>query len=826
MGNGFGVASFASLLGILGIVGSANAVTWKPVCESAGHTLLASSDHFEICKKATFDDGSTNNVSLDNSTAQAALKTLEQIFSTYHDSAKWMLPQPSNANEKLKSVAYVFESSKMGALYGGGNEEACATNSAGKSECSPGLWLGSGAFTDNWGLAHEYAHGLQSVAGWMGSNATAGWICESHANWMAHQVNPTDAHYCSEALINFPYLYYGSSRDRYCNWQFMEHLKEEFGGGWKGVEAVNRMWMNKINDGETGFQTQTPFSAMISAYEWQYEDLTKQLGKFAMKNATLEYAGAKKSLYKNTWGDYEFATRRTSDGWGDLYRRHGRVTMLNEMAAGSATGNASNVDGAAADVYYQVPSYWAPQRFGYNLVRIYPDAAGKVTVKFRGIVQQSKPSSEYGCLGSESSWVYENNNWVQKSTCNLSPETMPDPNSNWTVGLVAEGSDGTPRYSEMKTGTAFNLEIETKANDKALWLTVTATPSQLYTITWDQFYYTIYRYPYMVGLENAKPEGYQKDAWKPASTSGANHANGGGWVSSKASVAASAYVGPNAVVNGGTISGDVRIEDFAVVNGGTISGKAVVKGRALVSAGTISDNAVLADDAWLVSGTISGNAKVGALSIIVNSTITDNAQVQGVMWAVADKKLSGTAQLRGDLENNFTKELTKGVYYGMLDDGMLSDATYGVNRTEAPTEATFDYSAVKWYEIDEDSPTAASSNSAAVTSSATVSSSSSGNSANGTVSSSSNTGTESGNSSSNSSGDNSGSSSSENNPVVSDNPAVQPSDGTTSIQRASKAASAILKNRGTFDIKGRRQGNALNSEGNFRSRGSRHIRFF
>lgn len=681
------LAVTASLISFVGVGTAFSAVTWKPVCASAGHTLLASSDHFEICKKATHDDGSANNATLDNSTAQNALNTLEHIFSVYHDSAKWMYPQPSNANEKLKSVAYLFEDSKMAALYGGGNTEACVKNGAGKDECSPGLWLGSGAFKDLWGLAHEYAHGLQSVAGWMGSNATAGWICESHANWMAHQVNPTDAHYCSEALINFPYLYYGSSRDRYCNWQFMEHLKEEFGGGWKGVQMVNRMWMDKIDDGEIGYSSQTPFSAMIGAYDWTYEDLTAQFGKFAMKNATLEYAGAKKALYQKTWGDYEFATRRTT-GSGDIYRRHSRVTMLDEV-----------------DSFYQVPSYWAPQRFGYNLVRIYPDSAGKVTVKFRGIVQASKPLSEFGCLGTETVWEWSDaqNKWVQKNLCNLSPEIMPDPGSSWTVGLVAEGSDGTPRYSEMKSGTAFNLSIETKANDKALWLAVTATPKDLYTVTWDQFYYTIYRYPYMVRVENGKPEGYEDGAWTPTSTANyTRHSNGGGWVSSKAKVAATAYVGPDAVVNGGTVSGEARIEDYAVVNGGTISGKAVVSRRALVTSGTISDNARLTDDAWLVSGSVSGNAKVGALSIIVNSTIADDAQVYGVMWAVASKKLSGTAQLRGDLENNFTKELTSGVFYGMVDDGMLSDPVYGAGRTQAPEDATQLPEISKWYTIDED----------------------------------------------------------------------------------------------------------------------------
>ena len=184
----------------------------------------------------------------------------------------------------------------------------------------------------------------------------------------------------------------------------------------------------------------------------------------------------------------------------------------------------------------------------------------------------------------------------------------------------------------------------------------------------------------------------------------ARQAAGPGLVSSKASVAATAYVGPDAVVNGGTVSGNARIEDFAVVDGGTISGNAVVRGRALVTAGTVGDDAVLEEDAWLVSGSITGKAKVGALSIIAGSTtVTDNAQVYGVMWAVTDKKLSGTAQLRGDLENNFTKEISKGVFYGMVDDGMLNNASYGANLTTPPTDATASIEKATWYAIKEDS---------------------------------------------------------------------------------------------------------------------------
>lgn len=688
-----GAMRFFSQLVCFAAVAAIADVNWIPQCESNGFTLIRSSEHFEVCKKPKADDGSVNNVSIAVSDAEGVLQSLEKVYSFYIDSLGWMLPFPKSPDRKLKSNIYVFDNSVMAALYGGQDYVKGLNN-----EFGPGMWIGVGSLKDYWGTSHEFAHGLQGVAGWLGNNSHSGWMAESHANWMAHQYNPNDAH-CSEYLINYPYLYYGSTRDRYCNWQFLEHLKEEFGGGNKGAHEVNRIWMESIRDGEDGRMEQTPFSAMMMVYGWSLEQLNDQFGKFAMKNATLEYAPAKKSLYKKSYGDYEFKTRRDAS-WGDNYRRHTRVTMLNKMECDGSENSDGNVAAENCADRYISPSYWAPQRWGYNLVRIYPETAGKVTVKFRGIVQEKPTVNGYTCFG-------DNTDYYKGKTykwCNYAPDKLPNPASGWTVGLVAEGADGTPRYSEMKHGTGFNLEIETKSNDKALWLAVTATPTEMQTILWDQFYYSIYRYPYMIEVMNGAPEGYNKDFWKPSNASGySKHANGGGLVSNKAKVAATAYVGPDAVVNGGTVSGNARIEDFAVVNGGTISGNAVVRGRALVTAGTIGDDAVLEEDAWLVSGTISGKAKVGALSIIVNSTVTDNAQVYGVMWAVNGKKLSGTAQLRGDLENNFDKEISKGIFYGMVDDGMLNNANYGANLTTPPTDATANIENAKWYAIADDS---------------------------------------------------------------------------------------------------------------------------
>lgn len=659
------------------------AITWENQCAGNGFSLIDESDHFEVCKKPKTDDGIANNVSIPAADAQGVLQSLEKVFSFYTDSLGWMLPFPKSPDKKLKSNIYVFENAVMASLYGGLDYVKDLNG-----EYGPGMWIGVGSLKDYWGTSHEFAHGLQGVAGWMGNNSHAGWFAESHANWMAHQYNPKDAH-CSEYLINFPYLYYGSTRDRYCNWQFLEHLKEKFGGGNDGAKEVNRLWMESIHDGEDGRMEQTPFTAMMMVYSWTLEDLNREFGQFAMKNATFEYAPEKKKLYSKSWGDYEFSTRRNTSNTA----RHMRVTMLNRMD--SASGGPDR---------YIVPNYWAPQRWGYNIVRIYPDSAGKVTVKFRGIVQHKKGDG-YKCFGdNEDTYKGKHYKW-----CNYAPDALPDPASQWAVGLVAEGSDGTPRYSELMLDTAGNISIETKASDKALWLAVTAAPSEMQTILWDQFYYSVYRYPYMIEVVNGKPEGYNDNFWKPAGYAGgsaqgyAKHANGGGWVSSKAKVDASVYVGPDAVVNGGTVTDDVRIEDFAVVNGGTVGGKAVVRGRALVSGGSMADNAILEEDAWLVSGTIKDDARVGALSVITNSTVSGKAQVHGVMWPVDGKKLSGTAQLRGDLENNFTSEISKGIFYGMVNTDMLNNANFGANLTEPPADATADFVDSRWYALAEDS---------------------------------------------------------------------------------------------------------------------------
>lgn len=641
---------------VLGLIFLASTMTFA-AWESRSipnETIIKASEHFEIRTKPKHDDGTANNVVVSEAAASAALATLEEVFIIYHNNLGFRQPFEGKPVQ-YKTRAYIYQN--IDALYGG------------EDSYGPGLWLGLGSLADKWGLAHEYTHGLQSNAGGLGNTAHAGWAYEAHANWMAHQYIPSDAH-CSEMLVNFPYLYYGSTRDRYCNWQYFEYFKDTH-----GLKEFNRIWTESKRGSEQVYQT--PFTAIQFVQGWDLATLNADFGNWAQRNVTWDYGNG--SVYRSRYGDYELGTRRNSRSTD----RHTRVTMMNQLDE--------------ANNRYISPDYWAPQRYGYNIVRLYPDAVGAnstITLNFRGVVQAKNAAAKYTCLGNLSDRYDRTYNW-----CNLIPDVVADPGSSWSWGLVAVSSDGTPRYSELQSGTASDLSFDVKANDKGLYMVVVATPTVEQTILWDQFYYSIYRYPYMIGLKNAKPEGFQANAWTPANaTNFVKHSNGGGLVSKTANVAASVYVGPNAVVTAGTISGNVRIEDFAVINGGTITGNAVVRGRALVTAGTISDDAVLEEDAWLVSGTIKENAKVGALSVIKNSTVSGSAKYYGVMWPLSGKTLTGTGQLRGDLEMNFSATVNAGVFYGILFDGDLGNAKFGANLTAPPTDVTAPIIGATWWD--------------------------------------------------------------------------------------------------------------------------------
>ena len=90
-------------------------------------------------------------------------------------------------------------------------------------------------------MAHEFAHALQNMVSGADWFDYGGWFSESHAEFMAYQFNP-DGVGCSEVLVNAPHHHYGTTRNRYCNWQFWDYVIDTL-----GAAAVNALWSGNIN---------------------------------------------------------------------------------------------------------------------------------------------------------------------------------------------------------------------------------------------------------------------------------------------------------------------------------------------------------------------------------------------------------------------------------------------------------------------------------------------------------------------------------------------------------------------------------------------------
>lgn len=480
--------------------------TWQDPGSTTNDPLACESAHFAVHSPSG---------TITAAQCQAATSTLETVVWPTFFGSPLFFPEPycGTATKWKASIVIHADYGLTGGGWGNGYM---------------GMWIGPGATADHWGLAHEFTHAVQSQSKGLACNSsnTCGWIYESHANWQAHQLPEYrgDVH-CSEMLANAPHLYLGSTRDRYCNWQFMEFLKDKY-----CYEAVNQIWTapKPSND---------PFTNIAVTRGWTTSQLNDFFAEWATHNVTWDYKnppptiGDQGPTYRSKYGSISDTT--TSE-------RRLRTTRLEALDLSNRT--------------FAVPSLQAPQRWGYDVVRLFPDTgATHVAVNFRGIPQ----------VGA---------------------------NSDWRWGLVATDSAiTTPRYSSIQRGADGALDFCVNPG-QALFLVVMATPSVQQQIVWDQPYPTIYRYPYTLKLGGAQPEGYQPGAANP-SPSGKRWSNGNGWVASGAAVADGAYVGPYATVLGGTVAAAARIEDHALLLGGTVSG-GTVGGLTVMTAGmTVSGNA-------------------------------------------------------------------------------------------------------------------------------------------------------------------------------------------------------------------------------------------
>lgn len=398
--------------------------------------------------------------------------------------------------------------------------------------------------------------------------------------------------------------HYLHTRKHYTTSFLLLNMEEEF-----GKLVLGQIW--KYNKTEHVLQTATRLF-----FNDDIAKLNDYVANTAMKNITFDYAdGTNGGYYKSYIKSLDASDDNSTnvDPWNMIMKSHRCIPY------------AIDYDKR----HFAVRDCQAPQDFGYNAIRIYPDSlnsdgTGSFTMRFRG---------------------HTGGDAYKKS--------------GWRWGFVAVESDGSERYGTVYSDSDKTVTFNKTAADEQIWLIVTGAPTEFnsaHWYIWEAGYPKYYRYPYEIRFSNATPMGYNAD-WEGSKSNGSAHSNGGGWVASTASVDASAYVGPHAKVLGNaTVSGNARIEDFAVVKGGaTISGNAVIKENALVFANAkVYGDAVVSGEARVFNNCdVSGNAFITDNAFAVNTTITDNAILCGNAWQrdFDSQKISGTHISGGDAES-------------------------------------------------------------------------------------------------------------------------------------------------------------------------------
>lgn len=550
--------------------------TWRaggPNPEQSNFRLVKESAHFAFYSDETLSAADLN----------LAADTLENTVWQNLFNANLFMPEPFfNRADKIKPAIHIH--SDWG-LTGG----AWVDN---QGALHMGMWIAPAALKDRWGLTHEFTHGWQSWSNYNGGMAcnqsnTCGWIFESHANFTPHQLPEYQSEvHCSEMLPNAPHLYLGSSRDRYCNWQFMEYLKDKHGS-----EAVTQIWTTQGAD---------PFTNIQSARGWSVSQLNDFIGDWATHNVVWDYK-ATPAAFRNAYGNITSA---------DKAERMRRLMPLEALD-----------NNWAANRRFASPFYGAPQRFGYNVVRLYPvSGATTVTVKFRGVNQSGS-----------------------------------DADFRWA--LVATNTQFTSaRRSALQKGLSADLTFAVNPGEP-LFMVVAATPSAFKTIVWDQDYNTIWRYPYMIELANAWPQGFQNGQRDACPAGTVRHSNGAGCAPS--GTPSTVYVGPYAtILPGGRASGTARIEDQAIIANGSVTG------------GTVGGLSVVG-----VTGSPWGNNSFN---------VSGSAQVRTSFYPLGffepNQGASGTLNLYGDVEyRGAGLNLGAGNRSGFVDAGSTVGSATDIN---------------------------------------------------------------------------------------------------------------------------------------------------
>ncbi len=514
---------------------------------------------------------------------QSVADTLEKIFKRYITDLHFINNAPSTNFGKYKIMIMMVNT------WNSTDDRLTGFASASSFSNTIGaMYVHPQATKDGGALSHEFAHTLQMMMHIQENpgNQTAfagydwaGPFYEGHANYMRAMAYPQWAETDGTLTrwLQTRHFMWSSNRHHYTNYHLLFYVQEK-----EGFDFTRRMWA------ESRYQ-EHPLETIKRLKGFTQEQLNDYLWGYAQRQPAFDYP--------IQWNDQVTATKN----FGEKIRQVHQFIKSNMPRYTSRQFTLLTKVTGTTNQYYTNDD-WAPQDYGMNIIPFYPTCTGtqkQVRVKFKGHTEVNTAQA------------------------------------GWRYGFITTKADGTvSRYSPMSTGdgeTSFTLDATTEAN---IYLVVYSAPKTHINYNMDVGYPKQRRYPYELNIANAVPEGYQAatEFRKFLKTNGKIHTNGGGWISNNANVAATVYVGPYAIVKGGTLTGTVRIEDFATMEGGNISGNAIIRGNACVYNATISGNAIVEGNAWMEGGSV---------------TNTANLKGNAMCWGAA---YSGTVVVGGDAE--------------------------------------------------------------------------------------------------------------------------------------------------------------------------------
>lgn len=417
-------------------------------------------------------------------------------------------------------------------------------------------------------VPHEFAHCVQLASTGFRNSEYVGWFWENHAEWCTHQYFPGHAP-AFHAWLERRHYELNSSRMNYGSWMWLQLMAEDPA---LGPEFVFRLWTENRKNAE-GASIEDPIQTTLR--------LLEAMPEIGSPEAASDRLGALIG-----------ALARRTAFWSELV--HGLTYAESEAEYETYALGALRHRGVLRPIEglegaYLVPYSQAPRDFGVHIVDLLPiEGATRIGARLEGIHDVERPA-------------------------------LAQAASTWRWSLLVERADGSVDGVDGRSGE--RVELPLREGDRRVRLAVAATPRVWEPIDFRPGYNAKRRFPYAIALEGATPRLEPERSRASAEAAREEllpHPNGGGLRSPSATVAESAFIGPEALVLGAArVEANARILDRAVVRDrAVVSGNAVVRGVATVrDAARVGEDAMVADGA-LVAGSVEVGGRVRVLESI------------------------------------------------------------------------------------------------------------------------------------------------------------------------------------------------------------------